>query len=230
MSGESKAPGELAQTLDRGLRVLEFLGKAAEGFTATEVAQHIGVHRSIAARLLATLTYRGFASKMTDGRYVIGTGVFRLARMVARDLMSVAQPMLRDATDRIVATSVLHIADGDEVVTLLSIEPPTASFRVGMRVGARGPLDLAAHGLAILAGREYIEGERAEVTEARRLGYSMTTGEVVPGYTGISAPVRVSGQVDASVGLVVPESRASEQEKLAAEVLELAEALSLAAG
>nr|WP_272919239.1 helix-turn-helix domain-containing protein [Streptomyces sp. SID8352] len=220
----------MAQTLDRGLRVLEYLGTAPEGFTATEVAQYIGVHRSIAARLLVTLTHRGFASKLADGRYIVGTSVFRLARMVARDLVSVAQPMLRDATDRTMATSVLHIADGDEVVTLLSIEPPSATFRVGMRVGARGPLDLAAHGVAILAGREPVEGERAEIARSRELGYAVTTGVVVPGYTGISAPVVVNGQVDASVGLVVPDSRASELGTLTAEVLGLAEALSLAAG
>ncbi|WP_033294956.1 IclR family transcriptional regulator [Amycolatopsis jejuensis] len=230
MTQEAKPQPELAQTLDRGLQVLEFLGASVNGFTATEVAQHVGIHRSIAARLLATLAHRKFATRMSDGRYVIGTGLFSLARMVSRDLISIATPMLRDATERVVATSVLHVADGDEVVTVLSIEPPSANFRVGMRVGARGPLDLAAHGVAILAGRPAQPGERALVSQARERGYATTTGEVVPGYTGLSAPVYIGGEATASVGLVIPAARGDEVPELAAEVLKLAEALSLASG
>lgn len=228
MSTQAEPPAELAQTLDRGLRVLEFLGSSTNGYTASEVSQHIGVHRSIAARLLATLAYRRFATRHADGRFVIGAGVFSLARMVARDLVSTAQPMLRDATERTVATSVLHVADGDEVVTVLSIEPPAANFRVGMRVGARGPLDLAAHGMAILAGRPAVEGERPEIGEARKRGYAISTGEVVPGYTGLSAPVRVDGLVTASVGLVIPQARRGEVDQLARDVLVISDALSLA--
>jgi len=227
---DAKVPTEIAQTLDRGLQVLEFLGSSVNGFTATEVAQQIGVHRSIAARLLATLANRKFATRLADGRYVIGTGLFSLARMVSRDLVSVATPMLRDATERVVATSVLHVADGDEVVTVLSIEPPSANFRVGMRVGARGPLDLAAHGIAILAGRPSLPGERPEVAQARERGYAVTTGEVVPGYTGLSAPVYVGGEATASVGLVIPASRGVEVPELAGEVVKLAQALSVANG
>ncbi|GAA1507487.1 IclR family transcriptional regulator [Nocardioides humi] len=230
MAESRKASSEIAQTLDRGLQVLEFLGTSAEGFTATEVAQHVGVHRSIVARLLGTLAHRNFVARLSDGRYVIGSGIFTLARMVSKDLISLATPMLRDATQRVVATSVLHVADGDEAVTMLSIEPPAANFRVGMRVGARVPLSLAANGIAILAGREPVPGERPEVDEARRRGFAMTTGEIVPGYTGIAAPVYTGDRATASVGLVIPEARIGEASDLADEVMTLARALSLASG
>jgi DNA-binding IclR family transcriptional regulator len=232
VAGSGKpAGGEIAQTLDRGLQVLEFLGTSADGFTPTEVAQHVGVHRSIVARLLATLTARKFATRLNDGRYVVGSGIFSLARMFSRDLVSLATPLLRDATERVVATSVLHVADGDEVVTVLSIEPPAANFRVGMRVGARGSLALAAHGIAILSGRPAQPGERQEIIDARSRGYAVTTGEVVPGYTGISAPVFTLGdEATASVGLVIPAERISEVSTLSTEVMSLAKALSLASG
>lgn len=230
MAENQKASSEIAQTLDRGLRVLELLGTSAEGFTATEVAQRVGVHRSIVARLLGTLEHRNFVTRLSDGRYVVGSGIFTLARMVSRDLVSLATPMLRDATERVVATSVLHVADGEEAVTILSIEPPAASFRVGMRVGARVPLSLAANGIAILAGREPVPGERPETAEARARGYAMTTGEIVPGYTGIAAPVYTSDRATASVGLVIPEARINEVPVLADEVMALARALSLASG
>jgi DNA-binding IclR family transcriptional regulator len=233
VAGSGKpAGGEIAQTLDRGLQVLEFLGTSADGFTATEVAQHVGVHRSIVARLLATLTARNFATRLDDGRYVVGSGVFSLARMVSRDLISMATPLLRDATERVEATSVLHIADGDEVVTVLSIEPSAANFRVGMRVGARGPLStFAAYGIAILSGRPPRPGERPEVADARSLGYAVTTGEVVPGYTGIAAPIfTAGGEAMGSVGLVIPAECITEVPALATEVVALAKALSLAGG
>lgn len=51
----------------------------------------------------------------------------------------------------------------------------------------------------------------------------MTTGELVPGFTGISAPVIVGDWADASVGLVIPRTRRHDERALSDEVLAVAE-------
>ncbi|MFB9908692.1 IclR family transcriptional regulator [Allokutzneria oryzae] len=215
-------PQEIAQTLDRGLQVLQLLGAEAGGLSATDVAARLGVHRSIAARLLATLLNRGFAARRGDGRYVLGTALVSLAGLVSADLVGAATPLLAEAAERLGLTAVLHVADGAESVALASIEPRHADFHVGIRPGSRAPLTVAASGLAILSGRPAVAGERAEVTEARRCGFAVTTGELLPGFTGIAAPVLVGGPVEASVGMIVPVSRASERSGMAREVVALA--------
>ncbi|NBO46554.1 MAG: HTH domain-containing protein, partial [Actinobacteria bacterium] len=45
---------ETSQTLDRGLLVLEVLAKAEGGRTVTQIAQELGISRTVVYRLLAT--------------------------------------------------------------------------------------------------------------------------------------------------------------------------------
>ena len=54
------------QTLDRGLEVLDFASQSADGVSVAEVAEHLGVHRAIAHRLVATLAGRGLLGGAGD--------------------------------------------------------------------------------------------------------------------------------------------------------------------
>ncbi|GGM33106.1 hypothetical protein GCM10012275_00680 [Longimycelium tulufanense] len=74
--------GEIAQTLDRGLAVLELLGRTPEGLSPTQVGRQLELHRSIASRLLTTLLRRGFVHRRPDGKYVLGGAVTTLAAQV----------------------------------------------------------------------------------------------------------------------------------------------------
>lgn len=216
---------EIAQTLDRGLQVLEAMADTDGGMSIAEVAERLGVHRTVAARLLATLVHRRFATRHRDGRYVLGAKLLTLARGVSGDVLVVAGPFLSEIAERLDATAVLHVADGDEAVSLASVEPRRATFHVGLRPGGRHPLTVAADGLAILAGRPPVEGERDRVAEARRRGYAVTIGELIPGFLGVSAPVPVNGWADTSVGVVVPQSRECDEQAIGREVMALAESI-----
>ena len=55
------APG--SQTLARGLIALQLVADAPAGLTVQQVADGIGVHRTIAYRLLATLAQFSFVSQ-----------------------------------------------------------------------------------------------------------------------------------------------------------------------
>ncbi|MFI8221492.1 IclR family transcriptional regulator [Streptomyces sp. NPDC085932] len=212
---------EIAQTLDRGLRVLEILAEAGDGLSVTEVAAALEVHRSIAARLLATLLNRGYVRRHRDGGYTLGTTLLSLARDVSNDLLLAATPLMSEVAERSGLTAVLHVADQDDVVAVASIEPRQAAYRVGVRPGTRHPLHVGASGLAILAGRGSVPGERREVALGRERGYVVTTSELVPSFTGVAAPVLINGWADASAGLIVPADGGHDQDVLGREVLEL---------
>ncbi len=222
--------GQIAQTLDRGLQILETLSRAPSGMTITELAGEHGLHRSIAARLLVTLAKRGFVTRSPDGRYSLGYTVFTLARAVSNNAVLATTPLMLEAATELNATIVYHVADGEETITIGSIEPPSGTFRVGMRPGARHPISVAAHGMAILAARPPRRGERPEIEEARRRGYAVSIGEVLPGFAGVCAPIVISGACDASVGCVVPRDRSNEFEKLGDAVIHLADRMSLIFG
>ena len=62
------ATGPASQTLSRGIRILEVLADAREPLMIDQVADRLGVHRSIAYRLLRTLEDHGLVTRDAGGR------------------------------------------------------------------------------------------------------------------------------------------------------------------
>jgi DNA-binding IclR family transcriptional regulator len=180
------------------------------------------VHRAIVYRLVGTLERHGLVRRTADGRHRLSTGVLELARGVAADLQHTALPVLTQLAEDLGATAALTVADGDEAVALLVVEPTNATMHVAYRPGRRHPLRLGASGKAILAGRPAARGEPDEIAQARTRGFAESVGEIQPGAVGIAAPVLVNGHADASVGAV---ALAPFRRQAAARVMEAARAV-----
>ncbi|MGV9541487.1 IclR family transcriptional regulator [Nocardia beijingensis] len=205
MSAPDKA-GVTSQTLERGLAALEEIAHNGP-CTAADVARVLGVHRSIAYRLLTTLELRGYVERDAAGRYRVGTAPAMVAAAVHRDLRAVAEPELRKIAEKVGTTAFLVVPQHDEALTLLSVEPLDRPVRITYRPGPRHPLTRGAPGLAILAALPARPDERPEVTLARDLGYLRTTGEVMPGLSALAVPVRSNyGEIAAVCVMYVPGS------------------------
>ena len=161
-----------SQTLDRGLAMLESIAWAAAPPTIDELAEVHGVHRSIAYRIVRTLEARHLVRRDTSGRCHAGVRLASLARGVRAPLLTAAVPALTSLANELGMTSFLVVRDGDEAVTIESIEPQTSEIHLAYRPGIRHPVELGAPGLALLAGSPLVDGERADVAArpAPRLG------------------------------------------------------------
>jgi DNA-binding IclR family transcriptional regulator len=189
-----------SQTLERGLTVLRLIAGRPEGLTAGEVATELGVHRSIAYRLLAALVRQGFARRDASGRHLLGVAFFTLAELARPPLLEAARPVLHDLAAELGATACLVVADGGQAVAVAVVEPPGAGPRLSYRVGSRDPLERGAGGLALLAAGPAAEGEPERVAEVRARGYAATGEELIPGVFGVAAPVgRAVGEEPAAV-------------------------------
>lgn len=206
-----RSGGETAQTLHRGLRVLELLAESRDGLTVNELVTGLGANRTVVYRLLATLAEHRLVVRDDSGRTRLGLGVLELARQARPQLVEAALPLLRGLADDVGATATLTVADGGEALAVAVVEPRRTDFHVAYRVGSRHPLDRGAAGIAILAGRPASADEPAAVTEARARGYAVTSGQLQPGAYGVAAPVRFSdGALEASVGVITFEPGAAE--------------------
>ncbi|GIH21147.1 transcriptional regulator [Rugosimonospora africana] len=198
---------ETAQTLDRGLRLLQLVADAPGGLTVTEAANRLGVGRSVVYRLAATLAMHGMIRRDDGGQLRIGAGVLHLARRAQPLIADATLPVLRRLAEQVGATAHLTVADGagqrptggpglrdqaapGEAVALAVVEPSWTALHVAYRAGSRHPLDHGAAGLAILAGRR---GES---------GWVETNGQLQAGAYGIAAPVLGVPGLEASVGVV----------------------------
>lgn len=200
--GSSESKGAL--TLDRGLRVLELLATDDRSLAVAEIAQELGMHRQAVYRLLTTLTEHQLAARSGPGRYSVGLGLLRLTRLASPALQRAMTPHLRRLADELEATAHCVVAEGHEAVTLHVVEPSGVAFHLSQRTGSRFPLDHAASGMAILAGRAPTEGEPPAVSEGRRVGYVVTRGMVTQGAVGVAAPLfgNDGAFLEASLGVV----------------------------
>ena len=199
-----------AQTLSRGIRALEVLADAHEPMTIAELATALGVHRSIAYRILRTLEDHRLVVRDASGRVLLGPRLAALARSVQRDLQAASLPELTAVANELAMTAFVAVLDQDEVVTLVSVEPRHVVATVAQRPGTRHPLASGAPGIAIQsaltpaqwAGLGNDQQMRDEALEARRTGYAFSHDEVIPGMRSISAPLTIPGQPPAAVAVV----------------------------
>ena len=184
-------------TLERGLRVLRVLSEHPEGMTVSELADALGTHRAGIYRLLGPHLAERLVRRRDD-RYVLGAGLVELASRVQPRLQEVAGPLLQVLADELIATAALTVRDGEDAAVVLDVRSPRhADMHITYRPGLRHPVSIAASGIAILAGGPPRPSERPEVTEARGRGWARSTGELLPGATGVAAPTAGDAAVSA---------------------------------
>ncbi|MBY4212531.1 helix-turn-helix domain-containing protein [Rhodococcus fascians] len=180
----------MSKTLHHGLAVLELLAEHPKGLSITEIAEGIGVHRTVAHRLVRTLEAHYLCKRDDFKRITLGAGLVALAEPVEQDLRTVARPILEELADQLGATVHLVVRENtDEVRALMVVEPRGAKVHVAFRGGQVDPIDRGSAGLAMLSSLPATERERPEVTRARAVGYAVTRGEVIPSVAGVSAVV-----------------------------------------
>jgi DNA-binding IclR family transcriptional regulator len=183
----STAPG--SQTLARGLNALQLVAEAPAGLTVQQVADGIGVHRTIAYRLLGTLSQFRFVAKGEDGRYRPAAGLAVLGASFDRNVRQLSLPTLRALADDLGTTVSLLVAEGDQQVAVAVIVPTQVAYQLAFHEGSRYPLDRGAAGIALLASMPPRPDERDLVARARAQEWVITHGEIEPNTYGLAVPV-----------------------------------------
>lgn len=228
-------------------RVLKAFTPNEREWGVTDLARRLGIAKSTAHRLLATLTDEGLLEQdPTTGRYRLGLVVFDMAAAAQSvDLHeAVLAPMteLRNRTGETVQVAVL---DGREVVYVERLDSPN-TLRLFIEVGRRNSAHSTGCGKALLAFLPPDQLERvlrnwkltektvhtitdlsvlrADLAEARRRGYAVNRRESEAGIISVAAPIRdVSGRTVAAISVAGPAERLEPHElKLAQATIECA--------
>ena len=245
------------QVVDRVVDILEAFLWLGPQLGVSELSRALGLKKATTHRLLASLRRRDFvAQDPVSRRYRLGVKLWELGSQATSQVawLDRAKPFLQELTDQTGETTHLAVLDDGEVLYVDKVES-TRSLRMPSQVGRRLPAHCTGVGKALLAHLPSVDvasiiarrgmasftdrtmtdlrALQADLTEVRRVGYSIDDGEIEDGLRCIGAPVRDhSGRVVAAVSIAGPASRLpdADLERLGAVVLAGARAISTALG
>jgi DNA-binding IclR family transcriptional regulator len=224
--------GGAVQSVDRALTILGVLARVGEA-GVTEIAGELGVHKSTAFRLVATLEAHDLVEQTEErGKYRLGMGLVRLAGAgTARlDVVQEARPLCRRLAAECGETVNIAVL-ADRRALYVDQVAGGSGLQSHNWVGQRIPLHATSNGKVLLSElsgeevdglverlRSYTERtitDRAELhrelARVREQGYAVAADELEPGLTAIAVPVRSAhGEVVASMSLSGPSLRMTE--------------------
>ena len=193
--------------------ILELAARHPDGLPLRDVSARLEAPKSSLLPLLRALTARRYLEQGRSGEYRLGPGALGLgAAAPARELTDVARPAVVDLMRRTGETVFLGTLTGDRtsVVYVDKVESDHV-IRYAGGVGDRRPLHATSSGKVLLAFLP--DGEREQVLDVlslsrhtdrtvtslpalresladiRRTGLCVTVDEILPGASGIAAPV-----------------------------------------
>lgn len=198
---------------ERVLRIFEFFDRIERAAGVVEIAQAIGIPRSTAAALVATLVREGWLSHDRVARSYLPTmklasvGRWVESALMGRDRERLA-PLLHDLARQVDETVVLGVQD-DLFAQYVHVELAQRPVMYFQRAGARRPMCRSAVGWALLAAADDADiahlaerhnahsGDRAvdlgellaQVNAARRGGFAVSLGAFLPGVAMVAMPL-----------------------------------------
>ncbi len=197
--------GNAVRSVDRAASLLLALGECQGEAGVTELARRLGLHKSTASRLLATLQRRGLVEQDDEtGKYRLGLVVIRLAERAERtlDLRSIAMPELERLARLTHETTGLGVLDGDQLLTVAQADGPNL-IAVGDWTGRTTPLHCVASGkvlLAAMAERDVVRIARPGLPAATERTITRPSSESAStSLTGFSASGRWRNRIATSI-------------------------------
>ncbi len=221
--------GGSVQSVDRALTVLGILARVGDA-GVTEIAAELGVHKSTAFRIVATLESHGMVEQNEDrGKYRLGVGLIRLAgATTARlDVVQEARPVTRRLAADTGETVNIAVLSDQSALYLDQIAGASA-LQSHNWVGQHIPLHATSNGKVLLSDLDADELDRRvpalasytpeTITSRDRLrselatilsqGYAVAVDELEIGLTAIAAPIHdAHGDVVASLSISGPTFR-----------------------
>jgi DNA-binding IclR family transcriptional regulator len=228
---ERELDGNAVRSVDRAAALLLALGESESQAGVTELARRLGLHKSTASRLLATLQRRGLVEQDEEsGKYRLGIVILRLAERAEQtlDLRAIALPELERLARTAHENVALAVMRDDACLTLAQVDGPSMAA-VADWTGRATPLHCVASGkvfLSALAEREILRLHRLgmpaatertitgleplleELARVRRRGFATSFGELMAGTNAVAVPVHdARGRLVAAVSIWGPAFR-----------------------
>jgi DNA-binding IclR family transcriptional regulator len=227
---EAPAASSEVKSAARVLDVLELLAQLGAGIRLNELARQLGIPRSSASGLMATLSGRGYVESHGDGYRLAAS--FRNAGWVGGTsgaLLRAAQPVMRKLARQTEESAFLGIPTADLQVRYVAKEIGDSPIAYDVELNTQRAAYSTTIGTILLSGMDppaldhYLQTHelrrmtphtetdaqriRQAVAQARERGHVILVDSNVMGASGAAAPIRAGGKVIAGLSVIAPSSR-----------------------
>lgn len=225
-SSEKQRPGQeiMVQSVLSAIDILDCFARDEE-LGVSEIGRRLGVSKSTAYRLLATLCCRGLTEKNPEtNQYRLGLYMFELGQIALTrvKLRQAALPLLEEVRRRTGSTVQLSTPDGIDVIFIERLQG-SRGLGLLMPFGRRTPSHAASGGKVVAAfNPAFAEARRRagfpkltalttssaaefdlHLSSTRKHGYASTFDEVAIGLSSVAAPIfDTNGDVHAALSLI----------------------------
>jgi len=216
-----------ATTIEKAIDLLFYLHASGAARGVSDIGRSLGVPKSSAHRLLASLLRRGLVEQDEHGRYRPGIALVALGlgALEREPLATAAHPVLERESHATGETAFLTVARHRRIIVLDKREG-AAVLRVAPGIGSEVPVHATAVGKLHLAfAPETIElppkpwpgftrstpttdaALQREVARARSRGWAVNRDEWIAGMTVVAAPVLLRARLLGCFVVAAPSSR-----------------------
>jgi DNA-binding IclR family transcriptional regulator len=222
----------MLQTADRALRLLLLFEEVGQEYRVGELAAMLGVDKSIASRLAATLANRGFLERAPGSEaFRLGPEVGRLGMLASgssHNLIGLARTSMERLAEETGETVNLAVLKDDKAVNVAQVDG-LHLVGVGDWTGWQTEPHATANGKVLLAfaGSEFEDLPlepplkaltdrtitspkelRSELERVKSAGWGSTLGELEEGFNGVAVPIfDASGRCLAALSVSGPSYR-----------------------
>ncbi|MHB8393221.1 MAG: IclR family transcriptional regulator [Candidatus Dormibacteria bacterium] len=197
------------QTSIHALRLLQAVGTSSASMNLSGAREVLGISKSAAHRLLASLVLVGFLEKAADQTYYFGPTAIQLAATIyGRDVPArKLHNLLESAASLSQETCSLHVRTGTTRTCIDVVIGPHPISRV-VDIGHTVPLGTGATGRALLSLEKEVPVTDAstepqfQISQRSQPGYYIGMGETIPDLTAISVPIQWRSQTGLTNGAV----------------------------
>ncbi|SEI86503.1 transcriptional regulator, IclR family [Bhargavaea ginsengi] len=222
------------QSLERGLMVIQAFSADTPQLTVSQAAAATSLSRPAVRRILLTLEALGFAES-ANGIYSLTARTLTLgyAYLSSKNVWSLAQPFMREFTDKTGESCSVSVLDGNEIVYVARVQAKRI-MRINLDVGSRLPAYATSMGHILLAHQPEVKLEellkdipfegftsntitdreflKKELGEVKNRGWAGVDQQLEEGLRSIAVPILVNGKVIAAINCSAHAGRVSKEE------------------
>jgi len=217
------------KSLRRAISVLKCFTPEQPELRGTEIAQKVGIHKTTAHRMLATLAEEGLLDRdVKTGKYMIGPALYAMGSLYlsTTDVLKTAMPVVKALNDLTGEAVNIGIREKHNIIVVMK-EESNYPVRFYHHIGSVMPAYASAMGKALLSELTEEEldslypeeklqpltkktiatktGLKLELEEIRKTGVSFDREGLYEGAEGIASVVRdASGKAIAGMSISVP--------------------------